>query len=342
MDATGRLTRKLRLGLALGAALVLVACPKPKQELSEVAVPDAGIELSYDLTPGQAYAGHVESRTSISTPVGDVVMSIEFDVELVATATTGADGPLVSARVDEITVTARAPEGVPIGAIAPPQELATKLNGVEFRFNLSNKGVAKNIPESPENTSAQMQALLGQLATGIQFGLIRLPPSSLKKGEGWDLEPREDKGVKHVGTGKFVGMMHDDKSGANFAQLSFEVEASGERKAAGRSHEFVSSQSVQAMFSNETNFPSHVERKMSIDAGGQSFTIEAEVNWTKLEKRAVTASPTEVQAITDPCDGDYVGAEQCKDGSEVQAITDPCDGDYVGPAECTPAAAPTE
>ena len=74
--------------------------------------------------------------------------------------------------------------------------------------------------------------------------------------------------------------------------------------------------------------------KSSLGAAGDLIG-EAEVTWKKGEKVAVkSAPPVEEQSITDPCNPDYVGPEECKDGSEQQAITDPCDPDYVGPEEC--------
>jgi hypothetical protein len=80
---------------------------------------------------------------------------------------------------------------------------------------------------------------------------------------------------------------------------------------------------------------------------GMTFS-KVKVDWKKTASGTTGgAAPTvDEQAITDPCDPDYVGSEECKDGTETQNIVDPCHPDYVGGEECkTPppadAAAPT-
>ena len=98
---------RIVLAAALAAPLVaLGGCGKEK--LTEVQVPDSGIAMTYDLTAGQSYGGHIKMRNSVQTPMGDMIQSIEFDVDLVVQGDVGGTS-LVSATVSEIDLSVRLP-----------------------------------------------------------------------------------------------------------------------------------------------------------------------------------------------------------------------------------------
>ena len=59
----------------LVSGLALPGCGKEK--IAKVAVPDAGVQLRYDLTGGQAYGGHLKMRNTVQTPLGDLIQAIE-------------------------------------------------------------------------------------------------------------------------------------------------------------------------------------------------------------------------------------------------------------------------
>src|SRR5690242_10056392 len=94
--------------VVLALALPLSAgCGKTKTKLTEVEVPEAGVSMRYDLTPGQEYAGHMKMKTTAPTPVGDVITTIEFDVAMVVSANEDASGKLVRATVKGIKLDLR-------------------------------------------------------------------------------------------------------------------------------------------------------------------------------------------------------------------------------------------
>ncbi len=326
--------------LVLGGALP--ACGN-KKKLTEVETPDSGVALRYDLTPGQVYEGHVKVRNQINTAAGEIVTKVEFDVDLLVTGSRDATGPLLTATVNNIQVDAIVPDGIPKEMTGMSQEVAEQLNGVEISFNFDEQGKVSNVPDPPQDLPMPVKATLAQVTSGILFGLVRLPETTLKKGQTWTPKSsRDDDNMKVTGSGTFEGMVRDEKSGASLAKLSIESTSEGESEAEGTKLNIASSQKVAVLFATDAGFPAEVKRNLKSSLGAAGDLIgEAEVTWKKGAKRDVKGvEPGEVQDITDPCDPDYVGPAECKDGSEEQSITDPCDPDYVGPAECKEDAAP--
>ena len=237
--------RIVSLVAALAVGVVLPACGKKKQ-LTEVNVPDAGVALRYDLTPGQKYAGHVRVRNQFNTPGGEIVTKVEFDVDLLVTGTKDETGALLTASVKNITVDAIVPDGIPKEMTGLSAEVAQQLNGVEISFNIDEHGKVSNVPDPPKELAMPIKATLAQLTSGILFGLVRVPEASLKKGQTWTPQnTREDPNVKVSGSGKFEGMVRDDKSGLSLAKLSIESTSEGESEAEGQKLNIASSQLEQ-------------------------------------------------------------------------------------------------
>lgn len=303
-----------RLGIALVLALPLSAgCGKTKSKLTEVAVPEAGVSMRYDLAPGQEYAGHIKMRNTLPTPVGDVLTSIEFDVALVVSANTDASGTLVRATIKGIALDVRLPEGVPaeaVGGLTP--EAAAALDGMELRFNLSERGDVSNEPEPPESAPLETKAIVGMIANALTSAFVRVPEQPVKDGESWDAKAKESKATvkSATHTGTLEGLARN-AAGEEIAQLVFKADIEAEQQGqAVKVH-----QDVKASFSTTGGYALAVERTINNEVVGQgTVLIEIEAAWTKGGKQAVEAAPApsgEVQAITDPCDPDYVGAEEC-------------------------------
>ena len=326
--------------LALAAALLGsfgAACDK--EQLAEAAVPDTGVTMAYDLTPGQTYKGHVEQRTVLESPMGNIDMRLEYDLDVIVTGTMSADGPLLAATFNNIEANAIMPGGIPPEAAGFDPKVAKTLNGVELRFNMNEGGEVENMPELPEGQPPAIQAFLGQMTGGLQSAFARMPDKPLKKGESWSRD-REDDGntVTMKGVFKDFGT---DASGATVATLETESSGDIKREAQGQTIEGTVSGLSTIKFVTSDGYASALERKIRQTSNMGSITLEFDITWEKGEKKAVEASaPAEVQAVTDPCDADYVGGEECPD--DAQAITDPCDADYVGPEPCEDDAAAAE
>lgn len=316
----------MRMRFVLAAALAvsvaaLGGCGKEK--LTEVQVPDSGVAMTYDLTAGQSYGGHIKMRNSVQTPMGDMVQSIEFDVDLVVQGDVGGTS-LVSATVSEIDLTVRLPDGMPQAMAGGfNAENAKALNGMNVRFKLGPDGELDDMPEPPENAAPEVRGIIAMVSGALSGGFVRLPPKALKEGETWDLsrERQDDDGSTRstTGTGTFNGLARND-AGEEVAKLAYESEAQSEAETQAGRMQSTSKAQIEALFSTSGGYPSKVERTVNAEIkglGGMLSEIDAE--WKKLDKRAVDPiapepdQQVEEQQITDPCDPDYVGGEECVD-----------------------------
>jgi hypothetical protein len=299
------------LVLALSLVIPVAAGCGKKQKLTEVKVPEAGVSMRYDLSPGQEYKGHVDVRNSVQTPVGDVVTRLEFDVVLVVAASEDAGGKLVRAKVDAIQLELRLPEGVPAGAVGITPETAAALNGTELRFNLSDRGEVSNEPEPPEAAPMEVKAIVGMLINGLASSFVRVPEQPVKDGGRWDDKPSKQK--EGVTSAKYSGSLESlgrNAAGEDIAELQFSAEIEADREG----NKLKVKQDGKASFSTTGGYAVTVKRKVNNEIVGQgSLLSEIEATWTKGAKQAVEPAPPagDVQAITDPCDPDYVGSEEC-------------------------------
>lgn len=313
--------------LALALVLPFGAGCSKKPQLAEVEVPEAGVSMRYDLTPGQQYAGHVRMRNSVQTPVGDVVTRIELDVALQVTGQSGANGTLVRATLNEISLDLRLPEGIPAaaaGGLTP--EAAAALDGIELQFVLDEHGEITDEPEPPKDAPMETQAIASMLTSALMASFVRVPEQPVKDGESWDAASKQPKpGVtSSSSTGTLEGLGRNE-AGEDIAKLAFEGRSEGERE--GRTLKV--EQKVKAQFSASGGYPTLVERTINSEVVGQGTMLsEIEAQWSKGSVQAVEAAPAaepaatsteDVQTITDPCDPDYVGAEECPESPEVEA-----------------------
>ncbi len=314
---------KLWVALSLAVAVPLVGgCGKKK--LTEIEVPDAGVDLRYDLTAGQAYGGHLKMRNAVQTPIGDLIQSIEFDVELVVNGPIG-ESNLVAATVSDIKFDVRLPEGMPADAAKqmPSAEEAAAVGGTQLRFHLDEQGKVTEMPEPPKEIADKVGQVVGMVAGALQAGFVTLPGKPLKNGETWDPVSDDDTGRK--GTGTFNGMARDGASGADVARLTYAFERNPEAEGGGSGPRMEGNQDIEVLFATD-GYPVQIKRKISGDIKGiGGFNSEVTAEWKKLDKRAVTAPTNEVvQEITDPCDPDYVGPEECGPAEPAEA---PAEGD---------------
>jgi hypothetical protein len=307
----------LVVGLALG--LALPGCGKDKTKITKVAVPDSGVQLRYDLTGGQSYGGHVRMRNNVQTPMGDLIQAIEFDVDLVVGSEAG-EASTVLARCSKIEFDLRLPQGLPDAmAMQIPPEAVKAAEGMEVQFKLDTRGQLTEMPEPPGDAEPAMQAVIGMVAGALQSAFVELPEEHLKEGATWNAASGEDTG--RTGTGKFEGMGVDKASGENVARLSYAYERAGAPQGEGEGPRVQGTQKVEALFSTN-GYAMKIERTINAEISGLGGMVsEVEVAWKKLDKRAVApaAQPGgEEQAVTDPCDPDYVGAEECPAAAPAQ------------------------
>ncbi len=323
------LARSLASTLALALALVLpvgTGCTK-KQQLTEVEVPEAGVSLRYDLSPGQEYDGHVKMRTTTQTPMGDIAISLEFDTMLVVSAKEEDGGKLVRATIKGIEMNVRTPDGIPAAAVGLDPAAADPLNGMELRFNLSPRGKVSNTPEPPEGASQGVQAIIGMITNALTAGLaLSLPEDSLEGGQSWDATrgDQDEDVVSAKSTGVLEGLARNE-AGEDVARLVYEAAIESSRTQGEHTVEVKQDVDTKAMFSASGGYPISLDRTIKNEIVGQvTILMEIESEWTKGSKQEVAPAPattttpeTQVQAIDDPCDPDYVGMGECvEEGAE--------------------------
>ena len=101
--------RSLLVAALLALPLGTAGCTK-KQQLTEVEVPDAGLTLRYDLTPGQTLDGHVRMRTAAQTPVGEIISIVECDAKVTVQSKGDETKREVEAVISNIEVSVRVPD----------------------------------------------------------------------------------------------------------------------------------------------------------------------------------------------------------------------------------------
>lgn len=344
----------LRHTSSLFVAIVLAlpqgfGCTK-KPTLTEVEVPEAGISLRYDLAPGQAYRGHVKMRSSVQTPKGDMVTTIEFDAELRVQADKVGDAMVVEATVDRIELSLRPPEGIPpamvsmlTGGMTP--ETAASLNGMQMPFNLNERGEVDGVPDPPADASPEIQGIMGMISSALTAGLsVRVPEQPVKDGEQWDAKsskPREEV-VSSSNTGSLQGLGRDD-AGRDIARLVYSAQVQSQRSRGEQTFEVQQKIDTEVTFSASEGHPVTVERTIRMEIVGQtSILTEIDAEWSKAGKQAVAPAGDATQQITDPCDPDYVGAGECvEDGAPATPAGDgatPSNAEAVGAAEAGGAA----
>jgi len=337
------------LVVAVALALPLGHGCNKQQQLTEVEVPEAGVSLRYDLTPGQEYVGHVKMRNSAQTPMGDVVTTLACDVKVVVSGKPAGDGMLVRATVDAIDFSMRLPDGIPAAAVGGMNaEMAKSLDGMELRFNLDARGNVDDLPEPPESAGAGIQGMIGMITQAVSAGLgVRMPEQPVKGGESWDaLSKDPDESVvsaTHTGTLEGLGR---NAAGEDVAQLVYVADIESTTEQGGQTFTVKQKADTKAAFSASGGYPVTVTRKLNNEVVGQAtILIEIDAEWSKGGKQAVEMAPpasdttTEVQAVSDPCDPDYAGMEECADDALPEAGGEAAgDGGMEGTTEAEAAA----
>ena len=317
--------------LLVAAALALPfgsGCNK-KQQLTEVEVPEAGLTLRYDLTPGQTYQGHVRMRNAAQTPMGEIISIVELDAALTVLSRGDQSKREVEVTVSNIQVDLRLPEGIPAGAAGMSPDSAKALEGMQIRFDLDAQGDTSNEPEPPEGMDPAMAGMIGMVTSAVTAGIsVRLPDQAIEDGATWDAVPKErDEEIKSAkSTGAFEGLGRND-AGEDIARLSFESATESVRTQGTLELTIKAEATTKATFSASGGYPVSVERKINNEIVGQAtILIEIDAEWSKGSKVAVEAAPeaapaddADAQEVTDPCDPDYAGMEECADDAEATA-----------------------
>jgi len=345
-----RIVRPLRVALvALVLAGVAGGACSSGPKMTKIDAPAEGIRLSYDLQAGQTYSGHVRRSETVRDALSGSSMtrSIAFDVDLTVVGPAEGEGNKVIARFKNIDLNWSLPAGTPFSLSEFTNSAKTALQGLEVDFHVGNDGKVLYRPPIPDSIPMEMRIVLTGVLDVLETAFLTVPERPLQIGETWDDEKkrgREGKlGLYTTGTvtTKVAGLFRDEQE-EEIAKLEVSQKELSITTTKEGSHENKKEGKTTSLFSTSGSYLVSTKGEITeFDTGNSTTFIKISVDWTKGERLAVStarADNREVQSINDPCDPDYVGAEDCVSADEVQSIADPCDPDYVGPDECSPPA----
>jgi hypothetical protein len=317
-------------------------------KMTKIEVPAAGVKLDYDLAPGARFQGRVRVGETISANDGSRInRSLDAELELEVLKVESERGDvLVAARIRNLDLDWRLPPEAPISLeefLAGP---VSKIEGAEVRFNVSSAGEISNMPPPPQDVDDQTKAVFEQVLDAIESAFLEVPTKTLAAGETWtENEERGRKGKlgryrKGTITSSLDGMVRDPASTEEFAQLQIRVDREEVITTKDGSHANDWDGKTKALFSVSGRYLAQIRTETTkVDPTVGTTFSKVQVDWAKRPAAPGSGEkPPQTVTISDPCNDDYVGPEECKtavpEGTEVQAISDPCNDDYVGPEEC--------
>jgi hypothetical protein len=338
-----------RLVLALFVALAPLgplACNKGG--LVRIDPPKGGVRLAYDLAPGATYEGHVRVGATLNQDGENLNQAIECDVRMVVLGEDGErPGTLVQATFNKVDVDAQLPRAYPISVEEFTRGTVAALQGMSVRFTVDETGKIVYMPPPPEGSDQLLGVMIGRVLDALESAFLVVPKRSVEAGESWsDEEKRGRKGKLgryREGTvqTKVEGLFRDEKRKEDVVKLEIKQKRTDVVTTKDGRRETQSEGTTFALFSTRGYLAEIKGETRDYDpVQGMSFK-KVLVEWRKVQDGSATkAAPapagedaaTEEQAITDPCDPDYVGGEECKEATPTEAA--PAEGD--APPSATP------
>lgn len=339
-------TRPL-FGLCLAALLLagapLVGCGK--SELTETTIPAEGIELRYDLEPGATFEGHVRRRETISVRGQPMTRSIDFRVQLVVNEVEDDGTARVAATVGNIDLNWVIP-GMPISMNEFNQRAKARLEGVTIRFGVTPEGEVIDVPPAPPELEQNEVEVLNTVIEGLTSAFFEVPEERLTATQGWEQDStrgREGKLGKYTEElvrGALEGFYIHRETGQKLAKLEIDGDKTETTTTKDGSSEIRTRRDVSVLWDVDNSYMAAIDSNMTRTQGPSTTKVQFIAEWTRsiagssgagagAESGSAEAEAepdaTKVQAITDPCDDNYVGPEEC---------LDPCNVNYMGDEPC--------
>jgi hypothetical protein len=334
------------LALTLAFTAPMLGCDK--NGLVETSFPSDGVELGYNLQPGTSFEGVVRRRENISSRGQAMNRSIEFSVQL-SVSGVDADGTArVAARVYNINLNWNIP-GLPISMNEFNAKAKKMLEGVTIRFGVKPNGSVVDVPATPPDFGEAEAGVLESVIEGLTAAFFVVPDKRLMAGESWadsDTRGREGKLGKYTiesVNGTLVGLFErrTDTQTHDVAKLEIDTDKTETTTTKDGSSEIRTRSDTTVLFDPAGGYMAVIESSQTRTQGATTTTVEFNATWTRKlagAAGAVTKAPEpegdkpNVQTITDPCDDNYVGPDDC---------LDPCNSNYMGEEACSEAAGET-
>lgn len=340
------MTTRTVLGLCLSALLLvgapLVGCAGG--DLTETNIPADGIELKYDLQPGATFDGQVRRRETISVRGQPMSRSINFSVQLVVNGLDDAGNAKVAAKVSNIELNWVVP-GLPISMNEFNAKAKQRLEGVTIRFSVEPSGKVFDVPAPPAELDPAEIEVLDSIIEGLTSAFFVVPDERLTATQGWDSEDtrgREGKlgkFTKEITRGSLAGTYEHRETKQQLAKLEIDGDKTETTTTKDGSSEIRTRSETTVMWDTQASYMASISSKMTRTQGASTTTVQFDAEWTRSLSSTPAATsttgteageqPANVQSITDPCDDNYVGPDDC---------LDPCNSNYMGDQPCADAA----
>jgi hypothetical protein len=295
--------------LCLGMAVLLAACAG--DGLERLDVPKEGVRLGYDLQAGATYDGHLKIGTTreVTGLKEHLNQNVEFDAKLLVLGRDAEhDGTVVAARFSAIDLDWGVAPEVALSRDEFIKLAGEQLRGLEMRFVVSPRGKLLQRPEPADTLAEPMFELYDVLSAAVAASFVELPDRGLRPGDTWT-ETGDEQRVDATFEGMFAG-----QGEGNLARLQLVFDAkrkvqteSGERRAETQG-------TARGMFSTAGFFAALDVEARDFDPRVGMGVRQMSARWRKTG--VGRADATSVQAITDPCDPDYVGELPCATQAE--------------------------
>jgi hypothetical protein len=205
-----------------------------------------------------------------------------------------------------------------------------------------------DIPPTPAQLESAEVEVLDSIIEGITSAFFVEPEARLTAARGRDYENtrgREGKlgkFTKDITRGSLAGMYEHRETKLALAKLEIEGDKTETTTTKDGSSEIRTRSEVTVMWDTKANYMASVSSKMTRTQGAATTTVQFDADWTRSIAGAGAASSSgaggesggqaNVQTITDPCDDNYVGPDECLDS---------CNANYMGDQPCAEAASET-
>jgi hypothetical protein len=330
------------LALALATAAPMLGCDK--KGLVATTFPSDGVELRYDLRPGASFEGEVRRRENVSSRGQTMNRSIEFSVQLSVTGIDADGTARVAAKVYNINLNWNIP-GLPVSMNEFNAKARKMLEGVTIRFGVKPDGSVIDVPPLPPDFGEAEAGVLESVIDGLTSAFFVVPNKRMMAGEGWEdssTRGREGKLGKYVVEnvrGTMVGMYErrvEDKT-HDVAKLDIDTDKTETTTTKDGSTEIRTRSDTTVLFDPVGGYMAVIDSSQTRSQGATTTTVDFKATWNRTGEGAAGGATTQPpvedkpagQVITDPCDDNYVGPDDC---------LDPCNSNYMGDEPCDAAA----
>lgn len=309
---------------ALAASLLLLAPGCAQGDLDRIAIPDAGLPLAYDLSPGATFNGTVGVGNTLQIAGYDEPLSQSFEitVELVVL---GDDpergGTQLRAEIGKVELAWAMPPNTNLTEEMFYDQAVDALRGMTIVFNVDEQGGLTYMPSPPDDLEPSVAQVVEVVTEALGASFVSVPDKPLRPGARWTHQTPQaagDTATDRSVEATFEGAYHLDERDLDVGRIDlamtsrkiiddgFDARRTSERT--GEGHLLMAKDGFVARLDLDV-------REFDPELGTAFRKVKA--RWNRAAEGArITddaGASQRVQIVEDPCDPDYVGELPCPD-----------------------------